>query len=170
MIEVNWHDRQKHDHLKVGGPEVFRRHAPRCGFWLWQSWCGATGGDPDLRGHVRLWCFVILWHYLYTYIYILHIIYILWGNKNPWQFWSQKSVPFSCPELCPRAAFYSKDHCSARKHAHYYGRDRIATLFPDGRARTMQEWAGPRGNAVYYGRDPAKTLIRLWTGPHFNAV
>ena len=25
-------------------------------------------------------------------------------------------------------------------------------------------------NAVYYGRDPAKTLIRLWTGPHFNAV
>ena len=51
-----------------------------------------------------------------------------------------------------------------------YGRDRIATLFPDGRARTMQEWAGPRGNAVYYGRDPAKTLIRLWTGPHFNAV
>ena len=26
-------------------------------------------------------------------------------------------------------------------------------------------------NAVYYGRDlVAKTLIRLWTGPHFNAV
>ena len=92
----------------------------------------------------------------------------LWGNKNPWQFWSQKSVPFLCPALCPRAAFYSKDHRSARKHAHYYGRDRIATLFPDAQARTMHEWAGPRGNAVYYGRDPAKTLIRLWTGPHFT--
>ena len=32
----------------------------------------------------------------------------LWGNKNPWQFWSQKSVPFLCPELCPRAAFIPK--------------------------------------------------------------
>ena len=51
---------------------------------------------------------------------------------------------------------------------HYYGRDRIATLFPDAQARTMHEWARPRGNAVYYGRDPAKTLIRLWTGPHFT--
>lgn len=54
---------------------------------------------------------------------------------------------FLCPELCPRAAFYSKDHCSARKHAHYYARDRIATLFPD-------EWAGPRGKRCL-----------LWTGP-----
>lgn len=64
----------------------------------------------------------------------------------------------------------------------------------DGRDRTMQEWTGPHGNAVYYGRDRAKTLITrdgtalqrcliwtgprraalkrtlLWTGPHCKAV
>ncbi len=36
------------------GPEVFGCHTPRCGFWLGQNWCSATGGDPDWRGHVRL--------------------------------------------------------------------------------------------------------------------
>ena len=81
-----------------------------------------------------------------------------------------KIGPIFVSRTLPTRRIYSKDHCSARKHAHYYGRDRIATLFPDGRARTMQEWAGRRGNAVYYARDPPKTLIRLWTGPHFNAV
>ena len=82
-------------------------------------------------------------------------------------------------ELCRIAAFYSKDHCSARKHAHYYGRDRAGTHFTmagtapglitmagtaPGRADTLITmagtalrrsllWPGPRRDAVYYGRD-----------------
>ena len=114
---------------------------------------------------------------LHTHIYI----YILWGNKNPWQFWSQKSAPFLCPELCRIAAFYSKDHCSARKHAHYwtqymggtapghsslYGRDRTGTALTHssmaGTAlRRSLLWPGLHRDAVYYGRDRTGTLITM---------
>ncbi|MCV6576132.1 MAG: hypothetical protein OIF58_10390, partial [Cohaesibacter sp.] len=44
------------------------------------------------------------------------------------------------------AAFYSKDHhCSVRKHAHYYGRDRAKTLITkDGTAlQRCLVWTGP---------------------------
>ena len=50
----------------------------------------------------------------------------------------------------------------------------------DGRDRTMQEWTGPHCNAVYYGRDLAKTHITrdgtalqrclIWTGPRRAAL
>ena len=121
------------------------------------------------------------------------LIYILWGNKNPWQFWSQKPAPFLCPELCRIAAFYSKAHCSARKHAHYYGRDRTGTQFTMAgtapghsslwpgphrdRADTLIILPGPHWDALYYGRDrtgtqftvagtaPGHSLL-LWPGPH----
>ena len=116
----------------------------------------------------------------------------LWGNKNPWQFWLQTSAPFLCPELCRIAAFYSKDHCSARKHAHYYGRDRTGTLITMARtapghsslwpgphrdrADTLITMAGPHWDALYYGRDRTGTQFTmagtapghslLWPGPH----
>ena len=85
------------------------------------------------------------------------------------------------PELCPIATFHSKDHCSPRKHAHYYGRDRIATLFPRWTGPHHAEmhqtawqrcllWTGPRLKAYYTMDGTALQRCLVWTGPRRAAL
>ena len=86
-----------------------------------------------------------------------------------------KMAPFLCPEFfTPSPHFIPKIIAAPASMLIDMDGTALRNCLLDGRDRTMQEWTGPHGNAVYYGRDLAKTLITrdgtasqrclIWTG------
>ena len=71
-----------------------------------------------------------------------------------------KMAPFLCPEFLPhRRILFQKIIAAPASMLINMDGTALRSCLLDGRDRTMQEWTGPHGNAVYYGRDCTKTLI-----------
>ena len=108
-------------------------------------------------------------------------VHILWGNKNPWQFWSQNSVPLFVSRTLPtRRILFQRSlqrpqacsllctgpHCNAVSW--WMGRTAWQTLF------TMD--GTPLKRLLDYGQGHISTLFSmdgsapkhssLWAGPH----
>ena len=139
--------------------------------------------------------------YKYIYIYdirnILHIYNILWVYERTrihGSFDRKNGTIFVSRIFTPSPHFIPKIIAAPAGMLINIDGTALRNCLLDGRDRTMQEWTGPHGNAVYYGRDCAKTLITrdgtalqrslgwagprraalkrtwLWTGPHCKAV